>query len=143
MSAEKVLLVDDEMDFTRTLAERLETRGMRVETAGSGEEAIEKARQGSFDAILLDLAMPGLDGIETLKALREMKPDLQIILLTGQATVRQSVEAMKYGAVDLLEKPASIQELLEKIEEASAKKALLLEKHTEDQLADIMRKKGW
>jgi len=87
--------------------------------------------------------MPGLDGLETLKALKKQNPKLQIILLTGQATVKKGIEAMKHGAVDMMEKPADIQELLEKIEEASSKKALLVEEEMEKQLADIMGKKGW
>jgi DNA-binding NtrC family response regulator len=143
MMGNKILLVDDEEEFAKTLAERLEARGLRVDVAFSGEEALEKARKKSFDAIILDLAMPGMDGIATLKKFREINPDLQIIILTGQATVEKGVEAMKLGAVDLMEKPADLKELLAKIEEASSQKALLVEKHIDEQLKDIMGKKGW
>ncbi len=143
MTGYRVLLVDDEAEFVDTLAERLDSRGLKIEVAYSGPEAIQKAEEKNFDAIVLDFAMPGLDGIETMKALRATNPDLQIIFLTGQATVQKSIEAMKMGATDLMEKPADIQQLLEKIEKASAKKALLVEKHVEDQLQDIMSKKGW
>jgi len=139
----RVLLVDDEEEFTSTLSERLEARGFKVSTANSGEAALELVKQKKFDAIILDLAMPGLDGIDTLKALKKQNPKLQIILLTGQATVQKGVEAMKHGAVDLMEKPADMKELLAKIEEASSKKALLVEEEMEKQLADIMGKKGW
>lgn len=143
MMGNKILLVDDEEEFARTLAERLEARGLRVDVAFSGEEALEKARGKSFDAIILDLAMPGMDGIDTLKEFRAINPDLQIIILTGQATVQKGIEAMKLGAVDLMEKPADLKDLLAKIEEASSKKALLVEKQIDEKLKDIMGKKGW
>jgi len=143
MTGNKILLVDDEEEFARTMAERLEARGLRVDVAFSGTEALEKAQKKNFDAIILDLAMPGMDGIATLKKFREINPDLQIIILTGQATVEKGVEAMKLGALDLVEKPADLKDLLAKIEEASSQKALLVEKQIEDQLKDIMGKKGW
>jgi len=143
MTGNKILLVDDEEEFARTMAERLEARGLRVDVAFSGTEALEQAQKKNFDAVILDLAMPGMDGIATLKKFREINPDLQIIILTGQATVEKGVEAMKLGAVDLMEKPADLKDLLAKIEDASSKKALLVEKHIDEQLKDIMGKKGW
>ncbi len=143
ISGNRVLLVDDEEEFTHTLKERLETRGLQVQAVNSGKDAINLVRDKTFDAIVLDLAMPGLDGIDTLKLLKEINPDLQIILLTGQATIQKSVEAMRHGAVDLMEKPADIKELLAKIEEASSKKALLYEKNLEDQIKNIISKKPW
>ena len=143
MSRYKVLLVDDEADFTTVLAKRFVVRGMEVETAANGKEALEKVKAHDFDAVLLDIAMPGWDGVETLKYLIEEKPDLQVVLLTGHATVQKGIEAMKLGALDLLEKPAEFQDLLDKIEEASAKKAILVEKRIEDTLDDILQKKSW
>jgi len=143
MPRDKVLLVDDEKDFTQIMAKRLKARGLEVETACNGKEALEKAKHKSFDAVLLDLAMPGLDGIETLRRFKKINPELQIILLTGQATVHKSVEAMKLGAMDFLEKPADIQDLLSIIEEASTKTAFLMEKRVENQIADILRKQCW
>ncbi len=143
MARHRVLLIDDEEEFTRTLAERLELRGMVVATASSGEAAVELVADRDFDAVLLDLAMPGWDGNETLKHLKEARPDLQVVLLTGRATVGKGVEAMKLGALDLVEKPAEFKELLTKIEEASAKKALLVEARMEHDLNEILRKKGW
>ena len=143
MSDGRVLLVDDEVEFVETLAMRLETRNFTVAVAESGEVAVEKAQEASFDAILLDLAMPGMDGIETLKRLRELNPDSQVVLLTGRATVKTATEAMRLGALDLLEKPVDIEVLVEKIKEAATNKTLLNEKRIEGQLSDIMRKKGW
>ena len=143
MSECHVLLVDDEEDFVVVLAERLETRNLRVDTAGDGETAVAKAREQAFDAIVLDMAMPGMNGIETLSALLEINPDLQVILLTGQATLKQAVEAMKLGALDLLEKPVDIATLVAKIEDAAHKRSKLDDKRIQDKVSDILRKKGW
>ena len=143
MSESTVLLVDDEVDFVEVLAERLEARGLAVDTAENGEVALEKAEERPFDAILLDMAMPGMDGIQTLKGLLQINPDLQVILLTGRATLGQAVQAMKLGALDLLEKPVEIETLVARIEEAATKRSSLIEKRIDDTLSDIMRKKGW
>ena len=139
----RVLLIDDEQNFAETLAERLELQGMVVETAASGEEALDKVKQHDYDAVLLDYLMPGWDGIETLKHLKAIKPDLQIVLLTGHATVQKGVAAIKAGALDIVEKPADFSELIQKIEEASAQKAILVEEKIEHDLEDIIRKRGW
>ena len=143
MSGSKVLLVDDEIEFVETLAMRLEARGLKVAVAESGELAVDKVKEMAFDAIFLDLAMPGMDGIETLKRLRELNPDSQVILLTGQATVQKATEAMRLGALDLLEKPVDIGVLVEKIEEAAVNKMRLTERRIEEEMSDILRKKGW
>ena len=117
-----ILIVDDEVQFLNILAQRLERRGLTVETAESGEIALEKVKSKQFDTIILDLFMPGMDGLETLRRLREKDPGLHIIILTGEATVERSVEAMKMGASDLLEKPVNINKLLEKIGEVQSKR---------------------
>lgn len=143
MADEKVLLVDDEMDFVEALSARLETRGLMVQIASSGQEAIDKVKEGSFDAVVLDLAMPGMDGIETLKALRDLDPDLQIILLTGHATLQKGVEAMKLGAMDFLEKPVDINTLLDKVHEAGSKTAAVEMQKTDQIIQDILKTKGW
>ena len=143
MSESKVLLVDDEREFVETLAMRLETRGFKVAVAESGVTAVEKVRETPFDAILLDLAMPGMDGIDTLKRLRELNPDSQVVLLTGRATVKKATEAMRLGALDLLEKPVDIEVLVEKIREAATNKMRLTERRIEAEVTEILRKKGW
>jgi DNA-binding NtrC family response regulator len=143
MENEKILLVDDEPDFVEALAKRLKIHGMDVETAGGGEEALKKARAEDFTAVVLDLKMPGMDGVETLARLKEINADLQIILLTGHGSIREGVDAMKHGALDFLEKPADFKELLEKIEAAKAQRLLLVKKSVEDKLTDIMKNKGW
>lgn len=114
----KVLLVDDEEQFLDALSQRLEARGLKVDAVTSGEEAVKQVVDHNFDAIVVDLAMPGIDGIETLKQIKEKRPDLEIIMLTGHATVKSGIEAMKLGADDFLEKPVELNVLLEKIGEA-------------------------
>ena len=143
MSESTVLLVDDEAEFVSVLAERLEARGLIVETAESGEAALVKATARAFDAILLDMAMPGMDGIETLAGLLEINPDFQVILLTGRATLTQGVDAMKLGALDLLEKPADIETVVERIQLAATRRSSLADKRIAKKMQDILRKKGW
>jgi DNA-binding NtrC family response regulator len=138
-----VLLVDDEAEFVEALAERLEARGLSVATAENGTAALAKAKEKAFDAVLLDMAMPGLDGIDTLKGLLAINPDLQVILLTGRATLRQAVEAMKLGAMDLLEKPADIQTLVARIESAATRRTSLDNRRVQQRVNDILHKKGW
>lgn len=141
--SEKILLVDDEKDFLATMSERMEARGMDVTTADSAQAALEQVETGGFDAIVLDLKMPGMDGIETLKAIKKKKPELQVILLSGHATLEKGIEAMKLGALDFVEKPADINALTEKIKTAQAKKMVLVEKQMETKLKDIISAKGW
>ncbi len=143
METDKVLLVDDEVEFVETLAERMRARGLDVRTANSGNEAIENVEKNVFDAIVLDLAMPGMDGIETLKRLREMDPSLQIMLLTGQGTIHVATEAMKLGVIDVLEKPTDIEVLIKKIKEARANRIMLAEKKSREHIDEILRRKGW
>jgi DNA-binding NtrC family response regulator len=141
--SEKILLIDDEQDFLTVMSERMEARKMKVSTASSAKEGLEKVAAGSFDAVILDLAMPGMDGIETLKILKEKNPDLAVILLTGHATIKQGIEAMKLGALDLMEKPADINALAEKIKAAQAQKMVIVEKKNEEMIKKIISSKGW
>jgi len=143
MANEKVLLVDDEPEFIQVLSQRMQSRGVTVDTVANGYEAIKKAKGESYDAVFLDMAMPEMDGIETLKHLLELNPDLQVILLTGYATLKKGIEAIKFGAMDFLEKPAEIQKLMEKIQQAKAKKVLLVEKRAEETIEGILHTKGW
>jgi len=143
MSESTVLLVDDEVDFLSVLAERLEARGLTVENAASGEAALQKAADRRFDVVLLDMAMPGMDGVETLIGLLQISPHLQVNLLTGRATLGQAVEVMKLGALDLVEKPADIAHLVAKIHDATARKWSLDDENMQQRVADILRKKGW
>ena len=139
----KVLLVDDEEDFIHTLSQRLEVRGLKVTGATRGEDAVDLVDKQEFDAIVLDLAMPGMDGLETLKKIRENHPEAEIIILTGHASVKTSIEAMKLGAEDYLEKPVDMQDLLKKIEEAKHKRILVLRKQSKEEIEKILKSKSW
>lgn len=141
--AEKILLVDDEKEFLTVMSERMTARGMDVTTADSAQEALQQVESGTYDAIVLDLKMPGMDGIETLKAIKMRNPTLQVILLTGHATLEKGVEAMKLGAMDFVEKPADLNALTEKIRTAQARKMVLVAKQTETKLKSIINAKGW
>jgi DNA-binding NtrC family response regulator len=143
MSESRVLLVDDEKELLAVLGERLEARGLTVDTAESGDIALQKAAGRKFDVVLLDMAMPGMDGIETLTGLLQINPNLQVILLTGKATLGQAVEVMKLGALDLMEKPADINHLVDRIHDATARKWTLDDENMKQRVADILRKKGW
>ncbi len=143
MACERVLLVDDEEPFVEALGKRLNARGLSVQTSNNGEDAVEKAKDHAFDVIVLDLAMPGIDGIETMRRLREVDADLQIILLTGHGSIERAVEATKLGAIDFLQKPASLADLLELIQEAGTRRTLLVEKRASEWAADLIKKRGW
>jgi len=141
--AERVLLVDDEEEFTEILSERMRARGLSVDAVDSGIKAIEKAKEARYDAVILDLAMPELDGIGTLKRLLEDNPDLQVILLTGHATLEKGIEAVKLGAVDFLEKPAEIQDLMERIQKARVVRTHIDQARQEERIKQIMGSMGW
>lgn len=140
---EKVLLVDDEQDFLDALSERMEARDMEVTTSTSAKDALKKAEKESYDAIVLDLMMPEMDGLEALQQIKKNNPELQVILLTGHATVEKGIEAMKLGATDFLEKPADLKTLTEKIKTAHSKKMILVGKKTEEKIKNILAVKGW
>jgi DNA-binding NtrC family response regulator len=141
--SEKVLLVDDEEEFLEAMAERMRQRDMDVSTTASPADALRMVQEHPFDVIVLDLMMPEMDGLEVLKAVKEKQPDLQVILLTGHATVEKGIEAMKFGAMDFLEKPTELKVLVEKIKEARAHKMLLVEKKIEEKMKKIMHEKAW
>jgi DNA-binding NtrC family response regulator len=138
-----VLLVDDEEKFLNAFSQRLEARGMKVDTATSGEDAVGRVQAKDFDAIVLDLSMPGMGGLEALRKMKRENPDLQIIVLTGHGTLQAGVEAMKSGALDFMEKPVDLNKLLSRIEEAQEKKIVVLEKRHQQQVEEILRAKGW
>jgi DNA-binding NtrC family response regulator len=121
MSA-KILLVDDEKDFLDIMAERLAARGLDVATAGSAEDALKMVIAESYDAVIMDLMMPEMDGFKALKLFKKSRPDLAIILLTASVPEETRLEAIKLGALDVIEKPADLNLLNQKIEEAKALK---------------------
>ncbi len=138
-----VLLIDDDEEFLELLSERLETRGMRVITALSGQEALGMVQRLEFDIIVIDLSMPGMNGIETLKKIKKLHPHTETIMLTGHASLQSGIEAMKSGAEDYLEKPADIEMLTQKINEAQCRRIKKLEKSSRDSLKKILKSRGW
>lgn len=114
----RLLLVDDEEDFRTTLAGRLKRRNIDISDAESGEKALELLKQKSFDVAIVDIKMPGMDGIETLRHIKKIDPLLEVILLTGHASVEAGIEGIKSGAYDYVIKPCNISHLLDKIEDA-------------------------
>jgi DNA-binding NtrC family response regulator len=116
--ATKVLLVDDEKEFVTHLAERLEFRGLEVETAPDGDSALQLIKDKAPDVMVLDLQMPGMSGIDTLKQAKKISPDLHVIMLTGYGTIETAKEGKEYGALEYLIKPCDIVKLYTLIEEA-------------------------
>ncbi len=119
----KVLLADDEKSFVDSLAERLEARGIQVARAYSGDEALERVSEQDIDVVVLDMVMPGKDGIETLNALKQAKPLVEVILLTGFGTLDSAVAALRRGAFYYLMKPTGLHDLLENIVNAYRRKS--------------------
>jgi DNA-binding NtrC family response regulator len=114
----KVLIVDDEERFRKTLSKLLTAQGLEVYSAGSGDEALDLIRKHPVDIVLLDMRMPGMNGIDTLSAIKKIDPLIEVIMLTGHASVDVAVEIMKRGGFEYLLKPCDIDELLVKIDAA-------------------------
>jgi DNA-binding NtrC family response regulator len=123
-----VLLVDDETEFLETLVKRLKKRKVNTVGVGSGEAALEALRDMPIDVVVLDVKMPGMDGIETLRAIKKIRPLVEVIMLTGHANMEVAIEGKELGAFDYLMKPMDIDELLYKLQDAFKKKALQQQK---------------
>lgn len=117
MEEAKILLVDDEVVFTNNISRLLANRGYPVTAVYDGESAIRALEKEQFDVVVLDLRMPGIDGIITLAAIKKLGLFTEILLLTGYGSMNTAVEAMKLGAYDYLSKPCDVDELVAKIEE--------------------------
>ncbi|MBI5578570.1 MAG: response regulator [Deltaproteobacteria bacterium] len=122
MPGSRVLLVDDEVVFTRNMSKLLTYRGYKAIAVNSGDAAIRELEQADFDVIVLDLKMPGMDGITTLKEIMKLGLFTETLILTGHGSIDTALEAMKLGAYDYLTKPCEIDELVAKIEAAWEKK---------------------
>jgi len=116
--ATKILLVDDEREFRETLAKLLDRRDYDVLVAGDGSQALGLFLQGDVEAVILDMKMPGLHGIETLREIKRLDPAAEVIILTGHLVKSTEQEGLRLGAFAYLTKPCSFQELLETIEAA-------------------------
>ena len=139
----KVLLVDDENEFVDVLAERLEARDFEIVKAYSGDEALEKVEQQEMDVAVVDVLMPGKDGVETLREIKKIKPIMEVIMLTGNATVETAVEGMKQGAFDYLMKPTETKDLVAKIVKAYKRKAEHEERIRNAEIEKIMLRRGF
>jgi two-component system OmpR family response regulator len=115
----RVLVVDDEEDFASAVVERLVRRGFRASAVFGGAQALQAMKEAEYDAIVLDLKMPGMDGLQTLQAIRRMDPDMQVLVLTGHGTVAAGIGGMQLGAADFLQKPVTIESLCSAIEAAA------------------------
>ena len=134
----RVLVVDDEEQFARALAERLGIRDYDAETCFRGEDAVKTVQKYNFDVIILDVLMPGMDGIQTLREIKRIKPLTEVIMLTGNATVETAIEGMKLGALDYLMKPCETEELVAKNEKAHSRKREHEERIREARVKEII-----
>ncbi len=110
-----ILLVDDKEEFVLALSNRLLLHGMEVHTATKGEDALAMLQEKTADVVVLDVVMPGMGGLETLRRIKETYPHIQVILLTGHASTKEGIEGMRLGAFDYLMKPVDIEELIAKM----------------------------
>ena len=139
----RVLLVDDEQEFVEVLAERLQARDFAACAAFDGEAALTRIEAEDFDVVVLDVLMPGKSGIETLRDMKQLKPLLEVILLTGHATVETAVEGLKLGAFDYLMKPTATKDLVEKIHQAYRRKAEQEARIRQAEVEQLALRRGW
>ena len=132
MSATHLLLVDDEEQFLSTTKKLLEKRGIQTDTCTNGFDALDLLEQCRIDVVILDVKMPGLDGVETLRKIKRKYPLIEVIMLTGHASVESAVQGLKLGAFDYLMKPATVEEIMAKVQEAFDKK-----RAKEDQIRNV------
>lgn len=138
-----VLLVDDEEDFVEIMTKRLKKRSFQVEVAFSGPEALEVLEKTEkVDIVLLDVKMPGMDGIEVLSHIKEHSPLVEVIMLTGHATVDSALKGLKLGAFDYLMKPCDIKVLMQKLNAAMERRQEQVEKAIEARTDDIILRHG-
>ena len=142
MQPAHVLLVDDEEPFVETMVKRLTKRGMDVKYAFSGHAALSALEEHpNIQVVILDVKMPGMDGIESLKEIKRQFPLVEVIMLTGHATVESAIEGMKQGAFDYLMKPCEIETLVSKVEEAADRKRAHDEKIEEARIKEIVSRR--
>jgi DNA-binding NtrC family response regulator len=119
----RVLLVDDEREFAATLAERLNLRGIQAQVVNCGADALQTIAHDTPQIVILDLMMPGMNGLDVLKHIKSDYPDVQVIVLTGMGSSKDGLEGMRLGAFDFMMKPLQIEELIQKIRDAFSVRA--------------------
>ena len=127
----RVLLVDDEVEFVDTLTKRMKKRKLTAASVNSGEDALEFLGQHPTDVVVLDVKMPGIDGIQILRKIKQQYPLIEVIMLTGHANVEVAIQGMEIGAFDYLMKPMAIDDLVYKVQDAYKKKSIHVEKTKE------------
>lgn len=143
MNIATVLLVDDEVPFVEAMTKRLTKRNLTVLAAYNGQESLASlGKNSSVDVVILDVKMPGMDGIETLREIKKAFPLVEVIMLTGHATVETAIEGMKIGAFDYLMKPCDIDQLMAKVQEAKTKKRKHEEKIIQARIKEIALRRG-
>jgi DNA-binding NtrC family response regulator len=143
MALAVVMLVDDEVPFVETMTKRLTKRNLTILSAFSGPEALEKLEGNrKVDVVVLDVKMPGMDGIETLREIKRRYPLVEVVMLTGHATVETAIDGMKLGAFDYLMKPCEVEQLMAKVDEARAKKSKHEQKIMEARMKEITSRLG-
>ncbi|MCJ7540383.1 MAG: response regulator [Desulfobacterales bacterium] len=139
----RILVVDDEVDFLETIVNRLQKRKLNASGVTSGEKAVELLQNELFDVVILDIKMPGgMDGIETLREIKKIQPLVEVILLTGHASVETSIEGMKLGAFDYCLKPIKFEDLLQKMGAAFSKKSTHDKKIRDAKIQQLIRHPG-
>ena len=139
MEAMRIMLVDDEERYLKTTGKLLARKGYDALTASGGAEALERLRSEKVHVVILDVKMPGMDGIATLKEIKRRFPMIEVIMLTGHATVESAIDGLKSGATDYLIKPADIDEIISKAEEAYAKRQNIEEKIRVARMRHLMK----
>ena len=134
-----LLIVDDEVHFLESISKSLEARDFKVVAVDRGEKAIEAARKNSIDVALVDLKMPGINGEETLKALKAEHKWMEVIILTGHGTIDSAVECTKSGAFSFLQKPCNLDDLLEALKDAYKKKVMNRKKIEEKKMDELLK----
>jgi DNA-binding NtrC family response regulator len=142
MIGSKILLVDDEVVFTQNMAKLLVNRGYVVTAVNSGDAAIQALEEKDFDVVVLDLKMPGMDGITTLKEIKKLGLLTETLILTGHGSIDTALEAIKLGAYDYLTKPCEIDELVGKIQGAWETKDEAVKKDIEEKIQKVVESPG-
>jgi DNA-binding NtrC family response regulator len=138
MSLANLLLVDDEVPFVETMTKRLKKRGFDILSAHSGQDALDQlSRHPGIEVVVLDVKMPGMDGIQTLEAIKHKYPITEVIMLTGHATVESAIDGMRLGAFDYLMKPCDMEQLVSKVEDAAKRRRSHEEKIIQARMKEI------
>ncbi len=139
MNTTNLLIVDDEEQFLITAKKLMDKRGVNTFVSTNGFDALRLLKERRIDVVILDLKMPGIDGVDVLRKIKQNYPEIEVILLTGHASVESAVEGLKLGAFDYLMKPSTIPDILEKVKQAHERKVAREEKARKNKVDNIIR----